>query len=127
MPKMFDKAVKITRGAAAFGRSKEIGFTGVKGRTTATDRTIVKLVACSIQETGQGGSGANEGLPSDTRKGEWTIYIPSGKVRVGVIQKGDHALEVDPKSCKPTGRRFEIVNDESNFMGWRLRCDRLRV
>ncbi|WP_036292053.1 hypothetical protein [Methylosinus sp. PW1] len=116
MSALYPFRIRVTRSTP----NDAVGIQPYKGRTDATDTVVICECDASIQEKGQG-KGASESLPTDGRKGEWIVFIPAYEgVPWDAIRQGDIVHD-------NLGRRFHVVNEYPNFMGWKLRCARLKV
>jgi hypothetical protein len=111
----YDRRIDVVRTVSgnAVGRVE-----AYRGQSKTTDATLFRAVPASIQESGQGSMGNRENLPTDERKGEWKILIPKGRIPAGGLQRGDRLTD-------DLGRVFSVLNEYPNFLGWKLRCERL--
>lgn len=84
---------------------------------TSTETVIATGLPASIQFRREGTRGV-VGLPGDGARPTWDVLIPPGAANPGQIMDRDIVID-------DLGRRFQVLGDYSDSLGFKLRVERL--
>lgn len=103
------------------GAQKGVGFqTAYAGDQTATETVLATDICASIQMKREGQRNS-VGAPGDGTRPTWDIFIPP-EASACIPQIIDRDVIYDD-----LGRRFQVVGDYVNSLGYKLRCERLEA
>lgn len=113
---LYPRVVSVRRPAAQTG----VGFqTGYAGNTRAQETVVAADLRASIQLTREGQKNP-VGLPGDGTRPAWDIFIPYGDAAAGSILDRDF-IEDD------LGRRFQVVADNPDSLGYAIRAEKVEA
>ena len=116
---MWPRTVTIARPSALAGVGFQQPYSGQRPSEPATMTPIASGLPASVQAQREGQRNPT-GLPTDGNRPVWRIFIKPGAITPGIVRDGDIVTD-------DIGRRYEVVADYFDSLGYRLHCERLEA